>query len=196
MGNAGPQSVKVATALDGPSSNGRSGPLPTAARDSGSAAAQTSINSSVSNVAAKGPGEPPGAGLGSIIPQPNGATTTKSSSNIYVSLNAEQIAKQSQRRKLPSSIPYTTKMTGLCYDVRMRYHATVDEGDLHPEDPRRIYYIYKALTDAGLVDEDATGVPVTRGPLLKFRAREATKAEVLLVHGEDHWKFIEKTASE
>ena len=38
--------------------------------------------------------------------------------------------------------------TGLVYDVRMRYHAKVFTSyseyiDPHPEDPRRIYRIYK-----------------------------------------------------
>ncbi|KAI9869817.1 MAG: Histone deacetylase hda1, partial [Watsoniomyces obsoletus] len=43
--------------------------------------------------------------------------------------------------------------TGICYDERMRYHAEVSAStgeNVHPEDPRRIYYIYKELHEAGL----------------------------------------------
>ncbi len=42
--------------------------------------------------------------------------------------------------------------TGLCYDDRMRYHAEVgatSAENVHPEDPRRIYYIFKELCEAG-----------------------------------------------
>ena len=80
----------------------------------------------------------------------------------------------------------------------MRYHATVDEGDVHPEDPRRIYFIYKALAEDGLIDDedDVMSEQLCVQPVLvKFRAREVTKAEVCLVHSEAHWKFIESTSS-
>ena len=117
----------------------------------------------------------------------------------FVALKAAQIDEViRKKRKMPDSLTYTSKKTGLCYDVRMRYHATVDEGDMHPEDPRRIYFIYKALVEDGLIDdEDApTSGPQISTPLVKFRAREVTKAEACLVHSDGHWKFIESTESE
>ncbi|KAI5800265.1 putative catalytic subunit of a class II histone deacetylase complex [Peziza echinospora] len=89
----------------------------------------------------------------------------------------------------------SSQRTGLCYDVRMRYHATVDEGDMHPEDPRRIYFIYRALAESGLVDdEDADSGPKSATILAKFKAREVKKEEACLVHSEGHWDFIESTA--
>jgi len=119
----------------------------------------------------------------------------------YVSLNAEQIKEVTRKKKQykPNTLLYTNKKTGLCYDVRMRYHATVDEGDMHPEDPRRIYFIYKALAEDGLIDDedDVMSEQLRVQPVLaKFRAREVTKAEACLVHSEAHWKFIESTSSE
>src|SRR5947209_15948310 len=56
----------------------------------------------------------------------------------------------------PHGLPISTLPTGLCYDERMRYHAevaTINESNYHPEDPRRIFYIYKELCQAGLVDD-------------------------------------------
>ncbi|KAK6360769.1 Histone deacetylase hda1 [Orbilia blumenaviensis] len=82
--------------------------------------------------------------------------------------------------------------TGLCYDVRMRFHATLDEEDVHPEDPRRIHVIYQALTSAGLtkLPEDATQPESEDDLMLRIKAREVTEEEVLLVHTPDHWRFL------
>ena len=115
----------------------------------------------------------------------------------FVTLKAGQIDEVFKRKKhKPSSLFYTNKRTGLCYDVRMRYHATVDEGDMHPEDPRRIYFIYRALSESGLVDDEDVDGPKAATILAKFKAREVTKAEACLVHSEAHWDFIQSTASE
>ncbi|KAK9247032.1 hypothetical protein V1506DRAFT_486693 [Lipomyces tetrasporus] len=99
-------------------------------------------------------------------------------------------------------LPYVSLKTGLCYDVRMRYHAKIvtnayDYTDPHPEDPRRVYRIYKALAEAGLVDmKGASGAAHIGGKLMQhIPAREATKDEVTLVHEIKHWDFIERTAS-
>ncbi|RPB22571.1 hypothetical protein L211DRAFT_330458 [Terfezia boudieri ATCC MYA-4762] len=124
---------------------------------------------------------------------------SRSDAGGYVSLNAGQIKEVTKKKTQykPNSLLYTSKKTGLCYDVRMRYHATVDEGDMHPEDPRRIYFIYKALAEDGLIDDedDVMSEQLRVQPVLaKFRAREVTKAEACLVHSEAHWKFIESTS--
>ncbi|CAD0112743.1 unnamed protein product [Aureobasidium uvarum] len=70
-------------------------------------------------------------------------------------------------------LPYSTSQTGLVYDVRMRFHVEVrpevNQG-VHPEDPRRIYAIYKELVDAGLVDDPNT--------------------EVCAVHTERHYDWV------
>jgi histone deacetylase 6 len=89
--------------------------------------------------------------------------------------------------------------TGICYDVRMRYHSrivtsTFDYIDPHPEDPRRIYRIYKALTEAGLItDTQLQGVD-DLGPLMqKIPVRKALDEEILLVHTQQHLEFIAST---
>jgi histone deacetylase 6 len=89
--------------------------------------------------------------------------------------------------------------TGLCYDERMRYHAEVSATtgeNVHPEDPRRIYYIYKELCEAGLVADPhfkRSGLLV-KTPLLRIDAREATKDECCLVHTNNHYEFVKHTA--
>jgi len=94
----------------------------------------------------------------------------------------------------PNPLKYGALRTGICYDVRMRFHATVDEDDMHPEDPRRIYEIYKALCMAGLIDDPTfTGVVKRNDIMAGIRAREATMAEALLVHTQEHWDFLEGT---
>lgn len=93
--------------------------------------------------------------------------------------------------------PAATLPTGLCYDVRMRYHCELDPPkqrlDFHPEDPRRIYSIYKELCLAGLVDDKMSTQPIVSRPLQRVNARNATQAEICLVHDIKHFNFIEKT---
>lgn len=100
--------------------------------------------------------------------------------------------------KPPRGLPVAQLPTGLCYDDRMRYHAEIaaTTGDnVHPEDPRRIYYIYKELCEAGLVDDEAHP-PMVEVPLKRIDAREATREECLLVHTPEHYDFVESTAGE
>ena len=86
--------------------------------------------------------------------------------------------------------------TGLCYDVRMRFHATTAlQDDHHPEDPRRIFVIYEALCDAGLVqdedyDEMAAQERIKHNILARIEARAATLPEILLVHTRAHYDFV------
>lgn len=91
-------------------------------------------------------------------------------------------------------IPLAGLPSGLCYDVQMRYHCEVrPTADVHPEDPRRIYYIYKELCRAGLVDDPESSRPLVSRPLRRINARNATEEEISLVHTPDHFAFVEST---
>lgn len=93
-------------------------------------------------------------------------------------------------------LPVAKLPTGLCYDERMRYHAEVaatSGENVHPEDPRRIYYIYKELCEAGLVD-DRKYPPMVEVPMSRIDAREATEDECLLIHTKKHYDFVKSTA--
>ncbi|PGH36252.1 histone deacetylase 6/10 [[Emmonsia] crescens] len=91
-------------------------------------------------------------------------------------------------------LPLASLATGLCYDIRMRYHCEVKPTlDVHPEDPRRIYYIYKELCKAGLVDDPESSRPLVSQPLQRIGARDATEAEISLVHDPEHYAFVKST---
>ena len=97
----------------------------------------------------------------------------------------------------PLGLPISALPTGLCYDDRMRYHAevaTINEANYHPEDPRRIYYIHKELCQAGLVDDPYARKPLTRQPLRRIDAREATEEECCLIHTAAHYEFVQRTS--
>ena len=99
----------------------------------------------------------------------------------------------------PHGLPVSTLPTGLCYDERMRYHAevaTINESNYHPEDPRRIYYIYKELCQAGLVDDSKSRRPLVRQTLFRIDAREATEEECCLIHTPKHYEFVRSTSGE
>jgi histone deacetylase 6 len=100
----------------------------------------------------------------------------------------------------PSGLPISSLPTGLCYDERMRFHSEVaapTDESVHPEDPRRIYYIFKELCEAGLVS-DGSKKPrlLVQQPLLRIDARQATRDECCLVHTEEHYDFVKSTAGE
>lgn len=96
---------------------------------------------------------------------------------------------------LRSSLP-----SGFCYDVRMRYHYELDppkdRRDYHPEDPRRIFAIYRELCLAGLIKDpllnNGTIIP---NPMRHIEAREVTEAEVTLVHDKKHFDSMSATSS-
>ena len=100
----------------------------------------------------------------------------------------------------PPKVHYIPLKTGLCYDVRMRYHAKIYTSyfeyiDPHPEDPRRIYRIYKILAENGLIkDPYLSGVDDIGDLMLKIPVREATDEEILEVHSKEHLEFLERTA--
>lgn len=94
-------------------------------------------------------------------------------------------------------LPRASLPTGLCYDARMRFHCEVrPESDVHPEDPRRIYYIYKELCKAGLVDDPSSARPLVKQPLARILARDATYDEIILVHTSEHFTFVKSTQGE
>lgn len=94
-------------------------------------------------------------------------------------------------------LPVANLPTGLCYDMRMRYHCEMeppaDRLEIHPEDPRRIYQIYRALCLAGLVEDPISKMPIVHKPLHRIYAREATQAEICLVHDLKHFIAVAKT---
>jgi histone deacetylase 6 len=93
-----------------------------------------------------------------------------------------------------AGLPLASLATGLCYDHRMRYHCEVNpQSDVHPEDPRRIYYIYKELCRAGLVDDDESSRPLAPKTLERIAARDATEEEITLVHTDAHYAFVQST---
>lgn len=98
----------------------------------------------------------------------------------------------------PPQLIYQGK-TGICYDVRMRYHSRLNSSpssylDPHPEDPRRTFRIYKTIAEAGLLtDETLQGKTDLGDLMLKLPSREATYEELLLVHTPEHLEFITST---
>ena len=95
--------------------------------------------------------------------------------------------------------PFRSELaTGYCYDVRMRYHCELEppenRRDYHPEDPRRIFSIYRELCVAGLIDDKLLnkGSVVSR-PLKRIDVREADESEIELVHGKSHWDIMKLT---
>ncbi|KAL4795013.1 hypothetical protein BDV19DRAFT_179123 [Aspergillus venezuelensis] len=91
-------------------------------------------------------------------------------------------------------LPLASLPSGLCYDVQMRYHCEVrPTSEVHPEDPRRIYYIYKELCRAGLVDDVESTRPLVARPLKRINARNATEEEIVSVHTSAHYAFVEST---
>lgn len=92
-------------------------------------------------------------------------------------------------------LPYSSTQSGLVYDVRMRFHteppsSILGEDDIHPEDPRRIYAIYQALVEAGLVYDEGSEVVNHDFQLYRIEARNALPAEICLVHTRDHFLWV------
>lgn len=92
------------------------------------------------------------------------------------------------------ALPVSSLKTGLCYDVRMMNHTQIFENE-HPEQPKRIFLIYKALVDAMLlVDPGISGVSQEPGLMTRISAREVTYDEAMLAHSEEHWEYLASTA--
>jgi histone deacetylase 6 len=119
--------------------------------------------------------------------------------NNHVNNNTELFDKVNIVPSVAPRVNYIPLKTGLCYDVRMRYHAKIFTSyfeyiDPHPEDPRRIYRIYKMLVENGLVtDPTLSGIDDIGDLMLKIAVREALDEEILLVHTKEHLEFLEST---
>jgi histone deacetylase 6 len=110
------------------------------------------------------------------------------------SLREESSDWSAEDATMSTGLPLTSLATGLCYDIRMRYHCEVrPTADVHPEDPRRIYYIYKEICRAGLVDDPESTRPLAPRPLQRIDVRNATEDEIQLVHAPEHYTFVEST---
>ncbi|KAI9814009.1 MAG: Histone deacetylase hda1 [Pycnora praestabilis] len=91
-------------------------------------------------------------------------------------------------------LPRSSLSTGLCYDVRMRFHHELRQhGDVHPEDPRRIWAIYTELCEAGLVADTLAPGPPKKDLLARIPARHASIEEICLVHTRAHYDFVDDT---
>ncbi|GMM33312.1 histone deacetylase [Saccharomycopsis crataegensis] len=99
------------------------------------------------------------------------------------------------------NLRYIPLKTGLCYDVRMRYHAKIYTSyyeyiDPHPEDPRRIYRIYKILAEEGLINDPTLSGSDDIGDLMvSIPVREASEEEILQVHTKEHLNFLKETTA-
>lgn len=92
-------------------------------------------------------------------------------------------------------LPYSSRRSGLVYDVRMRFHtepldAMLSEDDIHPEDPRRIMEIFNELAEAGLVETPSHHPADPDFSLWRINARPATEEEICLVHTRDHYSRV------
>ncbi|TPX23802.1 Histone deacetylase hda1 [Coccidioides immitis] len=111
-----------------------------------------------------------------------------------ISTDEDESVSSDQSDEVPKLLPVSSLPSGVCYDIRMRYHCEVKPTlDVHPEDPRRIYYIYKELCKAGLVDDPDASRPLVSQPLLRIPARDATHEEISLIHDSEHYDFVLST---
>ena len=97
-------------------------------------------------------------------------------------------------------LPYATSKTGLVYDPRMRFHAelpdmSMNADDIHPEDPRRIHSIFEEIKQAGFVGSSSSEEDANEAHCWRIGIRPATKPEILLIHTEEHYTFIESLQS-
>ncbi|KAH8716962.1 hypothetical protein GQ44DRAFT_775716 [Phaeosphaeriaceae sp. PMI808] len=93
-------------------------------------------------------------------------------------------------------LPYASSKTGLVYDPRMRFHAELPNmtlmDDIHPEDPRRIHSIFEEIKQAGLVGSSGTlEDDKNEDHCWRIAIRPATKPEILMIHTEEHYDFVE-----
>ncbi|KAM5441706.1 Histone deacetylase hda1 [Microsporum ferrugineum] len=136
------------------------------------------------------PGNDPTTGtprpIGHIKPEPDSAVDEDAEDSDWSADHHEGRSRALHRAQLP---------TGYCYDNRMRYHCEVKPTlDVHPEDPRRVYYIYRELGRAGLIaDEGEFQGSLVPQPLKRIEARDATEAEITLVHTKEHYEFVKST---
>lgn len=121
--------------------------------------------------------------------------TTSEAGEPEQTLHARLIAKQRPQLK------FFGKKTGIAYDVRMRYHSypiaePITYVDPHPEDPRRTFRIYRAIAEAGLIDDETLQGSDELGELmLKIPSRFASEDELLLKHSPAMIEFLKQTST-
>ncbi|KAJ2745044.1 Histone deacetylase hda1 [Coemansia sp. BCRC 34301] len=75
---------------------------------------------------------------------------------------------------------------GYVYDVRMKHHFNLEEDsddeEQHPEDPRRIYWIYEILERSGLLQR-----------MHSVAAAPVTDTQILRTHSRQHLDFLKYT---
>ncbi|KAI9735225.1 MAG: Histone deacetylase hda1 [Cirrosporium novae-zelandiae] len=136
-----------------------------------------------------------GVGAGKSLTTSEDKMSTGSSSDSEEVLKVADPSICNMDEKHNNALPFADLPSGLCYDVRMRYHCEVEPiYDVHPEDPRRIYYIFDEICQAGLVDDPAATRPLVPKPLRRIPARPATVEEITRVHTRAHYNFVESTA--
>lgn len=101
----------------------------------------------------------------------------------------------SSQQSLALSPLRSSEQTGLCYDPRMRFHATPDTMDDHPEQPLRISRIFERLKAAGYV-LNAGEISNSRRKLFRIEAFPVEKEDILLVHTLEHYENMQRTSSE
>ncbi|KAI9697741.1 MAG: Histone deacetylase hda1 [Bogoriella megaspora] len=92
-------------------------------------------------------------------------------------------------------LPYASSRSGLVYDAQMRFHhepaiSSDRLNEIHPEDPARIYEIFKELLNAGLVHDVMEPDLPTSWQMLRINIREATTQEIQLVHTRSLRKWV------
>ena len=119
-----------------------------------------------------------------------------------------EASQQSSEVTTSPTVRQSWKPTGVCYDPRMKMHASSDYSGSphHPEDPRRIEFIYEALKEAGLIYTGSrSDLPkiLEESPtkwMWHIPNREARMDEVCLVHTVEHFEWVralnEKTSAE
>lgn len=134
------------------------------------------------------------------VPVQNGIDSSAQKSEVIQQLSLMQSSSQNGGMQHAMHEEYfaqtedSSERSGLCYDARMRFHAVINPRDDHPEDPRRIYRIYRAIEAAGL-----TSITSLQGRgrqlMRRIPVREVLKDEVLLVHDLNHWESMLATAN-
>lgn len=122
-----------------------------------------------------------------------GSTTNGDRTTFTRSPSRRQETKAPPVRQKAEALPYSTSVTGLVYDVRMRFHVEIkpeQNGGVHPEDPRRIWMIYSELVQAGLVDDADSPGFASQYVLGRIAARQATREEICAFHTQDHFDWV------
>ncbi|KAI8059615.1 hypothetical protein BC940DRAFT_313343 [Gongronella butleri] len=121
---------------------------------------------------------------------PVGSSDTDSStSDLPHGLKRKRSPSATRRRVHPPIIPTMRHIksrrnlkTGYVYDIFMSFHANLHPYDLHPEDPRRIFYIYRQMQEEGLL------ASCQRIPIVK-----PTSSDITTVHTKDHLRQLQAT---